>query len=335
MKTRFFITAMTAGLLLASCNKDESYVNMQTQFPEDGVMRFTTRLNDAAAVQTRASLTTPDLKQFQIKIVNPASATYSYFETVKPNANGEWIPVNRMLWQNNTSPITMTAAFLGSQEFTDEEFANGAERAVDADQSDQDKLNAQDLLTMPESRIENPSTEQELLSNGKLVITLYHALAKLDVKLDLLNEFYNFEPKLNNNTDITDFTISGTNASYNFQPMQEAGTYYGAVSVVEDSKADILAMQSAFTPASDNDQHSYAKYESILVPQEIAVGALTVSFKIGTRLFSWTNEEAINLQQGKLYTLPLIVGYDKVTLGSNAITATPWNVETGSNIVTE
>ncbi len=33
---------------------------------------------------------------------------------------------------------------------------------------------------------------------------------------------------------------------------------------------------------------STAKYESIIVPQTIDAGALTVSFKIGTRSFSWT-----------------------------------------------
>jgi len=50
----------------------------------------------------------------------------------------------------------------------------------------------------------------------------------------------------------------------------------------------LTAYQSVFTPASDANMRSTAKYESIIVPQTIDAGALTVSFKIGTRSFSWT-----------------------------------------------
>ena len=53
-----------------------------------------------------------------------------------------------------------------------------------ADQSTEAKLKQQDLLTMPTKTIANPSIEQTLLQNGKLVINFYHALAKLDVTLE-------------------------------------------------------------------------------------------------------------------------------------------------------
>lgn len=81
--------------------------------------------------------------------------------------------------------------------------------------------------------------------------------------------------------------------------------------------------------------HSYATYEAIVVPQTIAAGALTVSFKIGTRSFSWTNTEAITLEQGKHYTLPLTVGYDTVTLNARAFTASSWEDQPGDNLGTE
>jgi hypothetical protein len=81
--------------------------------------------------------------------------------------------------------------------------------------------------------------------------------------------------------------------------------------------------------------HSYATYEAIVVPQQIAAGALTVSFKIGTRSFSWTNEEAITLEQGKRYTLPLTVGYDTVTAPARAFSASAWEDQPGDNLGTE
>jgi hypothetical protein len=341
MKIKNIFFAAAAAMALTACSSDDAIetVQQQSQFPEDGVIRFTTNLNDAADAETRASITSSDVNQngqtFQVKIVNPASATYSYFNIVQ-FASDEWMPVDRMLWQNDQQSITVTAAYKQGKTFSDNEFINGANLTVVADQSTEAKLKQQDLLTMPTKTIDNPSTEQTLLQNGKLVINFYHALAKLDVTLDLANEFYKVDPMLNHATDISDFTISGTNAGYQFKAMETANENYGTVTAAATPVAvDILANQSAFTAATETNQHSTATYESIVVPQTIAAGALTVSFKIGTRSFSWTNTEAITLEQGKHYTLPLTVGYDTVTLNAHAFSASPWEDQSGNNLGTE
>ena len=338
MRFKNILFAAAAAMALTACSSDDEQ-SFVSQFPEDGVMRFTTNLVDPTAALTRASITSNDLnatgQQFQVKIVNPASATYSYFNTVQFDGT-EWTPYARMLWQNNTQAITVTAAYKQGKAFSDNEFINGANLTVAADQSTEAKLKQQDLLTMPTKTISNPSTETTLLQGGKLVINFYHALSKLDVTLDLANEFYNSDPKLNNASDITEFTIKGTNAGYNFQPMQTANENYGTVTAAATPvAADILAFQSAFTAATDANQHSHATYEAILVPQQIAIGALTVSFKIGTRSFSWTNTQAYTLEQGKHYTLPLTVGYDVVTAPARGFTATSWEDQPGGNLATE
>ena len=339
MRFKNIFFAAAAAMALTACSSDDEQQSFVSQFPEDGVMRFTTNLVDPAAALTRASITSNDLnqvgQQFQVKIVNPASATYSYFNTVEFD-DTEWTPYARMLWQNDQQRIDVTAAYKQGKTFSDNEFVNGANLTVAADQSSQANLNAQDLLTMPTKTIANPSTETTLLQGGKLVINFYHALSKLDVTLELADEFYKAEPKLNNASDITEFTIKGTNAGYNFQPMQTANENYGTVTpAATPVAADILAYQSVFTAATDANQKSTAKYEAILVPQTIAAGALTVSFKIGTRYFSWTNTTAYTLEQGKQYTLPLTVGNDGVTAGSRAFTASSWEDQPGGNLATE
>ena len=330
-KNIFFAAAAAMALTACSSDDEQSFVS---QFPEDGVMRFTTNLVDPTVVTTRASITGSDVnqngQQFQVKIVNPASAMYSYFNSVQYNGT-DWTPVNRMLWQNDQQSITVTAAYKQGKTFSDNEFVNGANLTVAADQSTEAKLKQQDLLTMPTKNV-NPQID---LVNKKLVINFYHALTKLDVTLDLANEFYNVAPKLNNASDITEFTIKGTNAGYNFRAMQTANENYGTVTFTASTPADILANQCAFTAATDADMHSYATYEAIVVPQTIAAGALTVSFKIGTRSFSWTNTEAITLEQGKHYTLPLTVGYDTVTAPARAFTVTSWEDQPGDNLGTE
>ena len=332
-KNIFFAAAAAMALTACSSDDEQSFVS---QFPEDGVMRFTTNLVDPAAALTRASITGNDLNQqgekFQVKVVNNASATYSYFSNVQYNGS-EWVPAPRMLWQNNTQAITVTAAYKQGKDFTDNEFVGGANLTVAADQSSQANLNAQDLLTMPTKTISNPSTETTLLQGGKLVINFYHALSKLDVTLELKDEFF-----LNslNTANISDVKISGTNLGYNFQPMTTANENYGTVTAAATPvAADILANQCAFTAATDADMHSHATYEAIVVPQTIAAGQLTVSFKIGTRSFSWTNIEAITLEQGKHYTLPLTVGYDTTTLNARAFSVSSWEDQPGDNLGTE
>lgn len=336
IKNIFFAAA--AAMALTACSNDDEQTFV-SQFPEDGVMRFTTNLVDPTIATTRASITGSDVnqngQQFQVKIVNPTSATYSYFNTVQYDGS-EWTPVNRMLWQNDQQSITVTAAYKQDKTFSDYDFIVGANLTVAADQSTEAKLKQQDLLTMPTKTIANPSIEETLMQNGKLVINFYHALTKLDVTLDLANEFYNVDPKLNNASDITELTISGTNAGYQFKAMETANENYGTVAAAETPvAADILANQSAFTAATDADMHSYATYEAIVVPQTIAAGALTVSFKIGTRSFSWTNTEAITLEQGKHYTLPLKVGYDATTLNARAFSVSSWVDQPGDNLGTE
>ena len=102
IKNIFFAAA--AAMALTACSSDDATetVQQKSQFPEDRVMRFTTNLVDPTIATTRASITGSDVnqngQQFQVKIVNPASATYSYFNTVQYDGS-EWTPVNRMLWQ--------------------------------------------------------------------------------------------------------------------------------------------------------------------------------------------------------------------------------------------
>lgn len=340
MKFKNILFAAAAAMALTACSSDDAIetVQQQSQFPEDGVMRFTTNLVDPTIATTRTSITSSDVnqngQQFQVKIVNPTSATYSYFNTVQYDGT-EWVPLNRMLWQNDQQMITVTAAYKQGKTFSDYDFIVGANLTVAADQSTEAKLKQQDLLTMPTKTIANPSIEETLMQNGKLVINFYHALAKLDVTLDLANEFYKVDPKLNNASDITEFTISGTNASYQFKAMETANENYGTVTVTASTPADILANQCAFTAATDADMHSHATYEAIVVPQTIAAGALTVSFKIGSRSFSWTNTEAITLAQGKHYTLPLTVGFDTVTAPARGFSVSSWENQPGDNLGTE
>ena len=127
MKIKNIFFAVAAAMALTACSSDDAIetVQQKSQFPEDGVMRFTTNLVDPTIATTRASITGSDVnqngQQFQVKIVNPTSAQYSYFNTVQFNGT-EWKPVNRMLWQNDQQSITVTAAYKQEKTFSDYDF---------------------------------------------------------------------------------------------------------------------------------------------------------------------------------------------------------------------
>ena len=332
IKNIFFAAAAAMALTACSSDDEQSFVS---QFPEDGVMRFTTNLVDPAAALTRASITTNDLNQpgqkIQVKVVNPASATYCYFTTLTYDGT-EWVPETKMLWQNSTQSVQVTALSMGgSYILSQTRFENGSMGNFnsDADQSTQEKLNGEDILCMVTKTV-NPQTD---LVGGKIAIDFYHAMTKLDVKLELMDEFF---AAGQNTADISDVKINAELA-WDIKPMEIVNEKYCYIQArnYNSHRADVLPMKGGCTDATAAGEHSFATYECIVPPQTVAANGLTVSFKVGTRSFSWTNTQPITLEQGKQYTLPLTVGYNTVTAGARAFTARNWENGNGGNLTTE
>ena len=200
--------AATAGLMLTGCNKDDGADTAISHFPEDGVIRVTTNVNEA--VLTRAGLTSTNLSNFWLKIVTgDGNVGYNYFEKITKNS-GEWESANSMLWKDATTLTQMTAAVFGNHNFTDAEFA-GVELTLPQDQSATGGtgIDAADLLVMKTTTV-NPASDLD--DDGKVTITLSHALTKIDVTLTLGNEFAKSD--LNKETDLTDFVVSSKGSFY-------------------------------------------------------------------------------------------------------------------------
>ncbi len=64
-------------------------------------------------------------------------------------------------------------------------------------------------------------------------------------------------------------------------------------------------------PGKAEDKAAKATYECVLVPQELAAGALKLNFSIGTANFKWTNAKELELAQGKEYTILVSVKYQE------------------------
>jgi hypothetical protein len=299
--------AATAGLMLTGCNKDDGADTAISHFPEDGVIRVTTNVNEA--VLTRAGLTSNNLSNFWLKIVTgDGNVGYNYFEKIEKKS-GEWESANSMLWKDATTLTHMPAAVFGDRNFTDAEFS-GVDLTLPQDQSATGGtgIDAADLLVMKTTTV-NPA--ENLDNDGKVTITLSHALTKIDVTLTLGNEFAKSD--LNKETDLTDFVVSSKGSFY--FAAREGFVYASA----DNDDVKIKAYRNSFT----QNAKSEANYECIVVPYFQT--KLTVSFKIGDKNYSWTSAE-VQLEQGYKYAIALTVGADAVTVAQdgNGITASPW-----------
>ncbi len=316
MKIRHLLYAATAATIaLASCNKDDGGEPVVSHFPEDGVIRVTTNVNEAAL--TRAGYDNSNLDNFWLRIVTGDGSDANYNYCVEASKSGSEWTHDRMLWKDKTTPITMTAAVFGSHDFTASEFAGTVDLTIPTVQSSEDLLKVADLLVMPDATIANPSTEQTLLNeDGKLVITLGHALTKLDIALTLNNEFYRNSL---NTANIQDFTIS-TKDGFAFKASDGTAT-------ATTTAAEITPFLASATNATDANKKSVANFEGIVVPETAT--KIIVTFKIGTKTYSWTSAE-VELKAGYRYAIALEVGGDVVTLGNKGIHAAAWDDQTPS-----
>jgi len=325
MKKSLLIAA-TASLMLSACNKDDGTDAAATShFPEDGIIRVTTSVNEA--VLTRASLTTETVSHFWLNVTtgDGSDPTYNYVREIERQSDdGEWkTKGDPMLWKDDKTTIQVTALQYGSKSFEANDFTSrGWSWPHIDDQSTQDKLNNADLLIMKPTTVD-PQTDLD--GNGAIKVTLTHGLAKIDVTLTLNTQFFkdHLFP-----ADISDFTVTSYNKFLVNPTTPTAFEYAGDGNL---STIPVKAFQSAHTDATAESSRSTATYECIVVP---TIGSnkttLTVRFAIGDKYYSWTSAETA-LESGHRYAIDLEVGDDAVTLAPDGITATPWNAEQESN----
>ena len=275
---------MAALLLLAACEKQPG------GGPGEGLPMGV----EATLAGSKASITTDDLQTFWLQVDCPSDAAYSYFGKVSKSGTA-WSATRQLYWRDGTTAVSYTAAFFDGHDFTKAEFTGGVDLSVPADQSTQAGLNAADLLTLKAT-----STTYEATTGGVLPVELWHGLAKVNIVLSLGSKFYDNRHGRTDNP-VTDLAIKGSNLRFNFQPATRA------VSVIAGTENDITPMPLSYTPGTATAKTSVATYEAILVPQTFSAGTLSVSFKVDTKNYVWTNAEAITLTAGQTVNLPVSV----------------------------
>ena len=312
--------AALATAVFASCSNDEDLA--QSNYPMDNVVRIMTSVD---GMNTRASYgnSTDNLSSFGFCINNDNSTTYTY-DNIKVTKDGSnWKPATQMLWQNSTTPVDILA-YAPYQETTED--ANGKVKvfgkpdyafSVKADQSGAEDYSS-DLIVYKQTGF-TPGSE---LNTSKAVdVTFTHLLSQLNLTIELRDQF-----NTNNNTVtkgfVTDVKVNGTIISskvdFSASPI--------SVQVDGTQAAAITPETTGFTPAENATAHAVFNYSAIVIPQTVAAGNFSISFKVNNTEYIWTATDAVTFESGKKHELHLLAGKDVVQGG--AISAKPWGKET-------
>lgn len=313
--------AALATAVFASCSNDEDLA--QSNYPMDNVVRIMTSVD---GMNTRASYgnSTDKLNSFGFCIKNANSEKYTYDNIKVTKEGSNWIPATQMFWQNSTTAVDILA-YAPYQETTED--AEGKVKifgktdyafSVKADQSGAEDYSS-DLIVYKQTEF-TPGSE---LNTSKAVdVTFTHLLSQLNLTIELRDQFNQDEEKPVTSATVTDVKVDGTSirSKVNFaaDPI--------SVQVDGTQAAAITPETTGFTSAENATAHAVFNYSAIVIPQTVAAGNFSISFKVDGTDYIWTGTEAATFKSGKKYDLHLFVGKDVVQGG--AISAKPWGAET-------
>ena len=317
MRTKLYMIALAAiSMMLGSCSDSNS------EFSQDYLADTPIKLNVSVdEPTTRAGYSNAELPEgfllavyhtlegqevddkysYEVwaKKVGDSWKTYKPDETLKGGTDEEVT----MLWANMKDKVNVMA------------FTNLGTITIPTDQTSDDQLKQADVLYMPYTKY-TPT-------NKGITVNLQHAMSKINLTIELGSEF-EFTEDINKK--ITDVKIDGSLVSGD---LASGGIY--DVSGDPTPITPLYTGETAFSKEAGKITKASATYEAILIPQDIASGKFTVSFKVEGKLYEWAynNEAGLTLAPNTAYTLKLIAGDDKVQPVSFSVA--PWNPGNGEN----
>ena len=300
MRTKLYMIALAAiSMMLGSCSDSNS------EFSQDFLADTPIKLNVSVdEPTTRAGYSNAELpKGFLLLVYHTLEGQevddkYSYevwakkvgdsWKTYKPDEalKGGTDEEVTMLWANMKDKVDVMA------------FTNFGTITIPTDQTSDDQLKQADVLYMPYTKY-TPT-------NKGITVNLQHAMSKINLTIELGSEF-EFTEDINKK--ITDVKIDGSSVSGD---LASGGIY--DVSGDPTPITPLYTGETAFSKEAGKITKASATYEAILIPQDIASGKFTVSFKVDGKLYEWAynNEAGLTLASNTAYTLKLIAGDDKV-----------------------
>ncbi|WP_289771494.1 fimbrillin family protein [Bacteroides acidifaciens] len=274
MKKIFYILALGIGLTGCSNNEDELLPTGGSS--EARIISVITEVNEPLS---RAGYDATNLERFGLMIRNAENAAYNYHKQMVGSGN-VWSTSDgqQMLWDAERTPVMMIAYAPYTGEATPD-----APLAVNVltNQAAEANVMASDFLLMKAT----VDPEKDLTADGKLKISLNHAMSKLIIKI----------------------TVNGT-ADAEMNKLGDMAINGAVVNGI----CDLTVAAPVVVPVADAAVATVVPYkgtdycECILPPQRIAEG-FSINFSYDGKLYIWSAKEAIELEKGVEHTLTLNV----------------------------
>ena len=320
MRTKFYMIALAAiSMMLGSCSDSNS------EFSQDYLADTPIKLNVSVdEPTTRAGYSNTEQPEgFGLIVQHSDSKNDKYNYSVWAEGNGtDWKTYDlasylnhgtkkdvTMLWANMNDKVAIAA------------LSNVNFNKIPTDQTSAEEVKKADLLTMPVTQVV-PST------NG-INVDFKHTMSKIKLTIELGDEYEFAE---NVDKMITDVKIDGSKVEALFQIKPENTEFGFEFHNISGNSTPVSPFCTGTTPYSKTNRvitKASATYEAILIPQTIASGEFTVSFKVDGKLYEWAYNQELTLAPTTAYTLKLIAGDDKVQPVSFSVT--PWKAGNGEN----
>lgn len=316
MRTKLYMIALAAiSMMLGSCSDSNS------EFSQDYLADTPIKLNVSVdEPTTRAGYSDADKPTgFVLDVKNNKAEKYNYLVWVEGEDNNwKTYKYGKYLFQNIKEEVTMLWANMNDNvkisAMSDINYHYG--HSVNNHPTDQTTLAAlkkADLLALP-------TTEVEPTQSG-IKVEFKHTMSKINLTIELGDE-YEFTADVDKK--ITDVKIDGSmvKAVYEFKsstdnPQFSFKNYSGNPTPI----SPFCTGTTPYSKTSGTITKAKATYEAILIPQTIASGKFTVSFKVDGKLYEWSYNKELTLAPTTAYTLKLTAGDDKVQPVSFSVAA--------------
>lgn len=316
------ITWTAAALCLTACTNEDS---ISHDFLADTPIKLNVSVNEPT---TRAGYSNDDKPTgFVLEVKNNKADKYNYLVWVEGEDNnwktykfGKYLFQNikeevTMLWANMNDNVKISAMSDINYHYA------GRVSNHPTDQTTLDALKKADLLAMPVTEVKP--------SQSGINVEFKHTMSKINLTIELGDE-YEFTADVDKK--ITDVKIDGSmvKAGYSIRsstpnPQIIFDNYSGDPTPI----SPYFIGTTPYSKTAGVITKASATYEAILIPQTIASGKFTVSFRVDGKLYEWSYNKELTLAPTTAYTLKLIAGDDKVQPVS--FSASPWVAGNGDN----
>lgn len=184
---------------------------------------------------------------------------------------------------------------------------------------------ASDLLTSIQTN-SNPNIN---INEGTIGVCFKHAMSLLRINVELATEFN--ASGVPQTCPLEHISIAGLKLKGDYWSIINGTGWAGyELRPVDGSEGSITSYEKSYTPSASDTEKCSAVYECIVLPQTPA----SFSVKVGTGSkdisFSPTLSSGFKFEAGKIYTLNLKVGKDKIE--SSSISATGWSEQADTNL---